>query len=141
MTITGNSEFLIQRSLLLLLPHYHYAIGHADLCHRYSCQQSSALSVLSLFESSLQRILIIPIYYILSVLMPYSLLYLPSMTSIRCLLNIFQQKKDTEKWCDFHKSPWHNTDKCRSKQSLVAEIKDRDPNPDSESDYENIGKG
>ena len=49
-------------------------------------------------------------------------------------------KKDTEKWCDFHKSPWHNTDECRSKQSLVAEIKDKEPNPDSESDSENTGK-
>ena len=31
--------------------------------------------------------------------------------------------KDIEKWCEFHKIPWHNTDECRSKQSLVAEIK------------------
>jgi hypothetical protein len=40
-------------------------------------------------------------------------------------------KKDTGKWCKFHKIPWHNTDECRSKQSLVAEIKDKDPNLDS----------
>jgi hypothetical protein len=50
-------------------------------------------------------------------------------------------KKDTRKWCDFHKIPWHNTDECHSKQSLVAEIKDKEPNPDSESDSENTSKG
>jgi hypothetical protein len=50
-------------------------------------------------------------------------------------------KKDTGKWCEFHKIPWHNTDECRSKQSLVAEIKDKEPNPDSESNSENNGKG
>jgi hypothetical protein len=49
-------------------------------------------------------------------------------------------KKDTRKWCDFHKSPWHNTDECRSKQSLVVEIKDKEPNLDLESDSENTGK-
>jgi hypothetical protein len=48
--------------------------------------------------------------------------------------------KDTGKWCDFLKIPWHNTDECRSKYSLVAEIKDKEPNPDSESDSENTGK-
>jgi hypothetical protein len=42
-------------------------------------------------------------------------------------------KKDTEKWCEFHKSPSHNTDECRSKQSLVVEIKDKESNPDSEN--------
>jgi hypothetical protein len=50
-------------------------------------------------------------------------------------------KKDTRKWCEFHKIPWHNTDECHSKQSLVAEIKDKEPNPDSKSDSENNGKG
>jgi hypothetical protein len=50
-------------------------------------------------------------------------------------------KKDTGKWCEFHKIPWHNTDECRSKQSLVAEIKDKESNPDSEFDCENNGKG
>jgi hypothetical protein len=47
-------------------------------------------------------------------------------------------KNDTRKWCDFHKIPWHNTDECRSKQSLVVEVKEKDPNPDSKFDLENI---
>jgi hypothetical protein len=47
-------------------------------------------------------------------------------------------KNDTGKWCDFNKIPWHNTDECHSKKSLVAEVKDKEPNPDSESDLENI---
>jgi hypothetical protein len=42
-------------------------------------------------------------------------------------------KKETEKWGDFHKIPWHNTDECRSKHSLVVEIKDKELNPDSEN--------
>ena len=49
-------------------------------------------------------------------------------------------KKDTGKWCDFHKIPWNNTEECHTKQSLVADIKDKDPNPNSGYDYENIGK-
>jgi len=45
-------------------------------------------------------------------------------------------KKDTGKRCEFHKSPWHNTDECRSKQSLVAKIKALESDPDSDSDSE-----
>jgi hypothetical protein len=48
------------------------------------------------------------------------------------------KKNDTRKWCDFHKTPWHNIDECRLKQSLVDEVKDKEPNPDSEFDPENI---
>jgi hypothetical protein len=49
-------------------------------------------------------------------------------------------KKDTKKWFDFHKSPWHNTNEGCSKLLLVAEIKDKETNPDSKSDSKNIGK-
>jgi hypothetical protein len=52
-----------------------------------------------------------------------------------------KKKKDTGRWCDFHKIPWHNTNECLLKQSLVAEIKDKESNPDSESNSENTGKG
>jgi hypothetical protein len=49
-------------------------------------------------------------------------------------------KKDTGKWCDFHKIPWHNIDECRSKQSLVVEIKEKESNPNSEPNSENIDR-
>jgi hypothetical protein len=50
-------------------------------------------------------------------------------------------KKDTGKWCEFHKIPWHNTDECRSKQSLVVELKEKESEPDSDFDSEhNKGK-
>jgi hypothetical protein len=49
-------------------------------------------------------------------------------------------KKDTRKWCNFHEIPWKNTDECRSKHLLVVEIKEKESNPDLESDSENTGR-
>ena len=45
-----------------------------------------------------------------------------------------RKTKDTGKWCEFHKIPWHNTGECCSKQSLVAEIKSSESDPDSDSE-------
>jgi hypothetical protein len=54
--------------------------------------------------------------------------------------NLKQPKhsKDTRKQCDFHKIPWHNTDECRSKKSLVVEVKHTELKPNLKSDPENI---
>ena len=46
-------------------------------------------------------------------------------------------KKDTRNLCDFHKIPWHNTDKCLSKPSLVDALKEIEPCPESDYDSEN----
>ena len=43
-------------------------------------------------------------------------------------------KKDIGKWCEYHKSPWHNTEECYSKQSLVVELKDYESKVDSNSE-------
>jgi hypothetical protein len=40
-------------------------------------------------------------------------------------------KKDTGKWCDFHKILWHNINEFFSKQLLVVEIKETNLSPDS----------
>ena len=54
--------------------------------------------------------------------------------------NIVKPKKEAGKWCEFHKSPTHNTSECRAKQSLVAEIKDSESDTyyDTESEPEKV---
>jgi hypothetical protein len=42
-------------------------------------------------------------------------------------------KKDTGKWWEYHKIPWHNTNECHSKKSLVADLKDFESEADSDS--------
>jgi len=46
--------------------------------------------------------------------------------------------KYTRKWCEFHKSPWHNIAECRLKKSLVAKVKsfESDVGFDSKSEPE-----
>ena len=42
-------------------------------------------------------------------------------------------KKDMGKLCEYHKIPWHNSEECHSKNSLVAELKDSELEVDSDS--------
>jgi hypothetical protein len=51
-----------------------------------------------------------------------------------------KSKKDTEKWCEYHKIPWHNTKECCSKQSLVAEMKASESEEDSHSESNPEGR-
>jgi hypothetical protein len=44
------------------------------------------------------------------------------------------QRRTQGKWCEYHKIPWHNTEECRSKQSLVAEMKASESEEDSDSE-------
>jgi hypothetical protein len=43
-------------------------------------------------------------------------------------------KKDIGKWCEYHKIPWHNTEECCSKKSLMAEMKASESEADSDSE-------
>ena len=45
-----------------------------------------------------------------------------------------KMKKDTGKWCEYHKIPWHNTNECLSKQSLMVEMKVSESKADSDFD-------
>jgi hypothetical protein len=49
-------------------------------------------------------------------------------------------KKDMGKWCEYHKIPWHNTEECRSKQSLVIELKVSESEVDSDSESNPEGR-
>jgi hypothetical protein len=51
-----------------------------------------------------------------------------------------KMKKETGKWCEYHKIPWHNPKECHSNHSLVVELKDYvlEVDSDSESNPEGV---
>jgi hypothetical protein len=48
-----------------------------------------------------------------------------------------KMKKDTRKWCDFHKIPWHNIDECHLKIVIGGRAQRNRLSLDSDSDLEN----
>jgi hypothetical protein len=48
-------------------------------------------------------------------------------------------KKDTGKWCEYHKIPWHNIEEYHSKQSLVVQLKASKSKVDSNSESNTKG--
>ena len=49
--------------------------------------------------------------------------YQDNQSKLQANKDTIKTKKYIEKWCDFHKSPWHNIADYRSKKSLVAKVK------------------
>jgi hypothetical protein len=50
-----------------------------------------------------------------------------------------EKTKDTGKWCEYHKIPWHNTEECHSKNLLVVDLKDSES--EINSNYESNTEG